>query len=135
MKTTVPYCWLCEGSRPDAEVGVLDPRPMLPQVPPPHGRRFLRISCTPSPGTTVVAVTANGGGSDGCACAVLLVVVEGEVGGGGGGGGGGCDSSAARCWSFDPAHEIGTHGVRAGHTIKYARTQHLFPLTENNFAL
>ena len=38
-------------------------------------------------------------------------------GGGVGRGGGGGDFSAARCWSIDPAREIGTHhGVRTGHT-------------------
>ena len=42
------------------------------------------------------------------------------------------DCSAARCWSIDPAREMGIHGVRAGHT-KDVRRQHFLPLTDSNF--
>ena len=57
-----------------------------------------------------------------------------EVGGVGGGGAGGGDYSPARCWSIDPAREIGIHGVRAGHT-KCVRRQDFHPLKNSNFAL
>ena len=57
-----------------------------------------------------------------------------EVGGVGGGGGGGRDFSAARCWSIDPAREIGIQGVRASHT-KYVRRQDFHPLKNRTFAL
>ena len=47
--------------------------------------------------------------------ACYLWFVEVRVGGGERDGGGEGDSSAARCWSIDPAREIsiGIHGVRA----------------------
>ena len=77
---------------------------------------------------------ARGGCSDEyCACAVLLVIVEVEIDSGGGGGGGD-DYIAARCWSIDPARDIGLRGVRDGHA-KDVRRQHFYPLADSNFTL
>ena len=61
------------------------------------------------------------------------LIVEVEIDSGGGGGGGD-DYIAARCWSIDPARDIGIRGVRDGHA-KDVRRQHFYPFADSNFTL